>query len=371
MSINDPRPLTVLLVEDNATHAHVIQRHLEKAAEVPLAIEQVGRLAAAIERLDEGGVDALLLDLSLPDSEIRLTLAKVLEAHNAVPIVVLTSLDDLDFATQAVQQGAQDYLVKTDINGPLLLRSIRYAIERKKARDALESYAAQLQRSNEHLRGFAHTVAHEVKSPLNVVASSLAMLGELYAAQFDDETRDAVQDADAAVQGMTELVNELLDFARIGSGDEDFVPVDLEAVFYQAYVMLRPAIKESSCVVTHDPLPTIHGNEVQTRQLLQNLIGNAIKYRRDEPPRIHISAQEHDGHWTICVSDNGRGIAPEDQPRVFDAFVRLHDPAEIPGTGIGLAFCKRIVERHGGAIWVESIPSQGSRFLFTLRNAQS
>jgi two-component system sensor histidine kinase/response regulator len=366
MADNQQPSLAVLLVEDNPTHVHIIRRQLEKAADNGLTLHHVDRLATALTRLEQSDVDALLLDLSLPDSEISQTLPTVLEAHGDLPIVVLTSLDDLDFATRAVQQGAQDYLVKSDLSGPLLLRSIRYAIERKKTQDKLESYAAELERSNEHLRGFAHTVAHEVKSPLSVVVACLQMLDHKHRGSFDDETRGFVADANAAIHGMTELVNELLEFARVGSEVEEFEEVDVEAVFYQAYVMLRPAIRQTGASVTHDPLPTVRGNAVQLRQLLQNLIGNAIKYRGPRHPRIHVGVEGSSDQWTFSVQDNGLGILRADQERVFDAFVRLHKQSEIPGTGIGLAFCKRIVEHHGGQLWVDSAPGGGSIFHFTL-----
>jgi signal transduction histidine kinase len=228
-----------------------------------------------------------------------------------------------------------------------------------------------LERSNEQLRNFAHTVAHEVKSPLSVVASCLNLLAEKHVAGCDPETHGLVQDACSATRGMLDLVNELLDFARVDFGDQEFDEVDLEAVFYQAYVLMRPALKDAGAALTHDPLPVVRGNEVQLRQLLQNLIGNAVKYRSDRPLAIHVgvdpqTAPEGATHGTFHVRDNGLGIAPEHRQRIFDAFVRLSHPRDVAGSGIGLAFCKRIVEHHGGRIWVESEPDQGSDFCFTL-----
>ncbi len=366
MPDNKQQPLAVLLVEDNPMHVHIIRRYLEKAADGTLALHHVDRLSAALERLEHDDIDALLLDLSLPDSAIGETLPKFLEAHGDLPIVVLTSLDDLEFATRAVQQGAQDYLVKSDLNGQLLLRSIRYAMERKRTQDRLESYAAELQRSNEHLRGFAHTLAHEVKSPLSIVVACLQMLDQKHRGGFDEETSGFVADANAAIHGMTELVNELLEFARVGSEAQEFEEVDAEAVFYQAYVMLRPAIQQTAAAVTHDPLPTVRGNAVQVRQLLQNLIGNAIKYRSQKRPKIHVGIEGAAEAWIFSVRDNGLGIPRAEQQRVFDAFVRLHNQDDIPGTGIGLALCKRIVEHHRGQIWVDSAHGGGSIFYFTL-----
>jgi signal transduction histidine kinase len=359
-------PLSVLLVEDNPVHADLIRRYLSDLGQDVVRLSHAPQLSDALRALSLKTVDALLLDLSLPDSRIEETLPQVIGHHGELPIIVLTSLNDLEFGARAVQQGAQDYLVKTDLGGQLLLRSIRYAIERKKTQDKLESYAADLERSNEQLKTFAHTLAHEVKSPLSVVVSCLQMLEAKYGTAFDGETQELVHDATRSVQGLSELVNELLEFARVGSEDDEFGSVDMESLFYHVYAMLRPIIRHAGASLTHDPLPTVHGNEIQLRQLLQNLISNAIKYRGPNRPAIHISAGEDMDRWVFSIKDNGLGIAPDLQQRIFEVFVRVHHPDEIPGTGIGLAFCKRIVEHHGGQIWVESQPGQGSTFYFSL-----
>ncbi|HSG72419.1 MAG TPA: ATP-binding protein, partial [Planctomycetaceae bacterium] len=282
------------------------------------------------------------------------------------PVIVLTSIDDIEFATRAVSQGAQDYLVKSDINGPLLIRSIHYAIERKKTQERLESYAAELENSNQQLKGFAHTVAHEVKSPLTVVSACLQILEANYRTQLSLDHWGFVEDANEALKGLTAMVNDLLDFSRMSSSRPSFEAVDLEAAFYHAYVCLRPAIKDAGAIVMHDPLPTIQGNETQMRQLLLNLIGNAIKYRGEQAPEIQIGAEERDDHWMIRVTDNGLGIAEKDRERIFEAFVRVHPESQIHGTGIGLALCRRIVENHAGRIWVEPNPGRGCTFFVTI-----
>lgn len=366
--MDDPglRVLSVLLVEDNQIHAELIERHLSTAGNGTVRLDRAQRLSEALELLAHRRVDVLLLDLSLPDSRIEETLPRVIDLHGDIPIIVLTSLNDLDFGTRAVQQGAQDYLVKTDLNGQLLVRAIHYAIERKKTKDRLETYATDLERSNEHLKSFAHTVAHEVKSPLHIVESCLDMLQSKHGSGFDQETGEMTRHARSSIRGLTELVNELLDFARVGSEDVDGKEIDAEAIFYQVFVMLRPMVRAGNVQLTHDPLPKVYANEIQFRQLLQNLVANAIKYRSDQPPRIHVTAMDHANEWRFAISDNGLGIPEEQRERVFDAFVRLHQPDEIPGTGIGLAFCKRIVQHHGGRIWVESNEGGGSCFYFTL-----
>lgn len=357
--------LDILLVEDNDTHALVVRRQLEKTGH-PIALRITQSLAETLEHLADRRPHVILLDLGLPDSQITETLPCVIKAFPDIPVVALTSLNDLEFAATAVQQGAQDYLVKTDLTGELLLRAVRYAIERKKSRDKLESYAAELERSNDHLKSFAHTVAHEVKSPLTPIKGCIDILKTMFGHQFDADITELVENSEAAIIGMTELVNELLEFARLDSGDQEYVEVEMEAVFYQAYVLLRPMIKETGASVTHDPLPNVLGKPAQLRQLLQNLVGNAIKYRREETPMIHVSCEDQESHWRFSVRDNGFGIDASDLERVFEVFVRLSEGAHRPGTGIGLGFCKRIVENHGGRIWAESTVGTGSTFFFEL-----
>jgi len=279
-----------------------------------------------------------------------------------------------DYARQVQQTGDLSHTVPCVENAEIGMLAdafdhMRQSLHRQTSERAALNEA--LKRSNEHLRNFAHTAAHDVKSPLCVVVSCLDVLEQRHAAGFDPETQEFVQDARVAIRGMMELVNELLDFASVDCGDQGFDEVDLEAVFYQAYVFSRTALKKAGATLTHDPLPTVRGNEVQLRQLLQNLIGNAVKYRTDQPLAIHVgvtsqSTAEDAAHWIFHVRDNGMGVPPEHRQRIFDAFVRLHHPRDVPGSGIGLALCKRIVEHHGGRIWVESDPDQGSAFRFTL-----
>jgi two-component system, sensor histidine kinase and response regulator len=360
------KQLKVLLVEDHVLHANLICDHLNKAAGYRFCVERASRLSEAIERLGRGGIDVVLLDLGLPDSQIEETLPRILETGVDVPVIILTLLNDLEIAIKAIQQGAQDYLLKSDLNGELLIRVIRSAIERKNMQREIQSYVAKLEQSNARLKDFGHILAHEIKSPLTAVQAALNIVNDKYHAQFDDETADFLKVATSAIWNMSELVDRLFDFVSIGLRNSEFSDVDIEVVFYQVYALLKPAIKDANASITHDPLPTVRGNEIQIRQLFKNLISNALKYCVTESPRIHVAAEENDKNWIISVSDNGPGVPAEHRERIFDMFVRLENVAEIPGTGIGLSFCKLIVENHGGNIWVESAPGQGSVFHFTL-----
>jgi signal transduction histidine kinase len=354
--------LSLLLVEDNADHAALIQRLGNNAAGNMLRFKHVGQLAAALEVLGQTTrVDAVLLDLSLPDSDLLQTLPAVLAARPDIPIVVLTSLADLEFAATAVKQGAQDYLVKSELSGDLLLRSIHHAIERKKI-------TLELQRSNEELRRFAHTLAHEIRAPLQLLASASELIRVKHAASFDEQSNGFIDSMQAAVNGMSELIRDLLDFAQVGTGSEkSFARVELQTALDAALLLLRHDLDALAATVTHDKLPAISGDEVQLRHLLQNLIGNSLKYGSERAPQIHISAEAAvDNYWTIRVEDNGRGIESEFHEQIFEPLKRFHEPDKIPGSGIGLAFCKRVVEHHGGRLWVRSEPGEGSTFFFTL-----
>jgi light-regulated signal transduction histidine kinase (bacteriophytochrome) len=165
---------------------------------------------------------------------------------------------------------------------------------------------------------------------------------------------------------MKQLIEDLLAYSRVGTRGKAFRPVAMERVLERARTNLRAALEESGIALTHDALPEVLGDESQLVQLLQNLIGNAIKFRAEAKPRVHVSVAEEEAEFAFAVQDNGIGIEPQYFERIFMVFQRLHDKGQYPGTGIGLAICKKVVDRHGGRIWVESAPGQGSRFVFTL-----
>jgi signal transduction histidine kinase/CHASE3 domain sensor protein len=249
--------------------------------------------------------------------------------------------------------------------------TFRDVTERLAAQHELEDSNRELARSNADLEQFAYVASHDLQEPLRAVVSYLQLLERRYAENLDER---AVRYIGHAVEGgrrMQTLINDLLAYSRVGRREIAPEPVDVESVLDRTLTSLRVALEESEAVVTHDPLPTIVADQGQLAQLLQNLVGNAIKFRGEEPPRVHISAerQEEDRAWLFSVSDNGIGIAPEYRERVFLLFQRLHGREEYSGTGIGLAICKKIVERHGGALWVDSTPGGGSTFHFTIPDA--
>jgi PAS domain S-box-containing protein len=238
--------------------------------------------------------------------------------------------------------------------------------ERKRAEEGLTHQARELARSNAELEQFAYVASHDLQEPLRMVASFTQLLARRYQGKLDGEAQEFIAYAVDGVTRMHALINALLTYSRVGTGGIAFKPTDCEAVLARALADLQVAIQESGALVTHDPLPTVVADDVQLAQLLANLILNAVKFRDHKPPRIHVKAERREREWVFSVSDNGIGIDPAQSERIFVIFQRLHDKDDYPGTGIGLAICKKIVERHAGRMWVESEPGKGSTFYFTL-----
>ncbi len=237
---------------------------------------------------------------------------------------------------------------------------------RKQAEEKLGVAIVDLERSNKELEQFAYVASHDLQEPLRKVASFTQLLAERYSDKLDDEARQFITYAVDGAHRMQGLINDLLAYSRVGTRGETFVTVDGEAILDYSLANLEMAIKESGAVVTHDRLPTFLGDASQLVQLFQNLIGNAIKFRGEAPPSVHVSVVSHDNEWIFRVCDNGIGIDPQYFDRLFVIFQRLHSRAKYPGTGIGLAISKKVVERHGGRIWVESESGKGSSFYFSI-----
>ncbi len=236
--------------------------------------------------------------------------------------------------------------------------------ERKRAEE-------ELQRSNAELQQFAYVASHDLQEPLRMVSSYTQLLAECYQGQLDAQADKFIAFATEGATRMQQLLEDLLDYSRVSRRPQPFEPINCTTILKDVLTDLAVTMQESSAVVTADSLPTVLGDRTQLRQLLQNLISNAIKFRREEPPLVHIRAEPQEDFWLFTVRDNGIGIDPQFAERIFVLFQRLHSRQEYPGTGIGLAICKKIVERHAGRIWVESHLGEGSTFYFTLpRQAQ-
>jgi two-component system, chemotaxis family, sensor kinase Cph1 len=235
------------------------------------------------------------------------------------------------------------------------------------AKNRAEKTAEDLARSNQDLEQFAYVVSHDLQEPLRVVTMFLELLQNRYRDRLDATADEFIGHSVDGAQSMSRMIRDLLVYSRVGSQGLQPARVDLGDILDRALVNLRVAIDESKAVITHDPLPTVTADVSQMTQVFQNLIGNALKFRADDRcPEVHIGVRQENGVWVFQVKDNGIGIDPKQADRLFTLFHRLHDRSKYPGTGIGLAICKKIVERHGGRIWIESKAGEGSTFCFTL-----
>lgn len=265
--------------------------------------------------------------------------------------------------------GSIGLLVILPLTGFGILVSWKLGRERTeliRTRQDLEKSVSELGRSNADLQQFAYVASHDLQEPLRMVSSYTQLLAKRYQGRLDADADEFIAYAVDGATRMQKLIQDLLAYSRVSTGSQSFEPTPMGAVLSYAMDNLLSAIKESQAVITHDPLSTVRGDAKQLAQVFQNLLSNAIKFHGDQPPRIHISAQRKQNAWLFSVRDEGIGIDPQFAGRIFVIFQRLHTRAEYPGTGIGLAICKKIVERHGGRMWVESEAGKGATFWFSI-----
>ncbi|HEV2855877.1 MAG TPA: ATP-binding protein [Thermoanaerobaculia bacterium] len=254
--------------------------------------------------------------------------------------------------------------VVRDAQGTRIAGLVEDTTARKQAEEEMAARSAQLRRSNEELLQFASMASHELQAPVRMMERYTRLLQEEYEGKLGasgDEMLDLVV---SSAQRLSELIEDLLALSRVESRERRLETISVERLLERTLANLQDTVEESGAAVTHSPLPEVEADASLIVQLLQNLIENAIKFQGAETPRVHVSARRAPREWVFSVRDNGRGIDPAEADSVFTIFKRLHP--EVPGSGIGLAICRRIVERHGGRIWVESEPGRGSNFLFTL-----
>jgi PAS domain S-box-containing protein len=230
----------------------------------------------------------------------------------------------------------------------------------------LDNAITDLKRSNQELEQFAYVASHDLQEPLRMVSSYTQLLERRYKDQLDQDARDFIFFAVDGANRMQHLINDLLDYSRVTTRGKPFVKLDLSTVLGHAIANLQKKVQETGAMIVNDDLPFVYGDEVQLVRVFQNLLDNAMKFRGADPPRINVSAKTFDEKIQISITDNGIGIDKIYSDRVFTIFQRLHTKIEYPGTGIGLAICKRTIERHGGKIWFESEPGKGTTFSFTL-----
>ena len=369
---------TILIVDDMPANLEVVTSHLERQgyrAVVALSGDE------GIERAEYVQPDLILLDVMMPGID-GFEICRRLKAGDrtrAIPVIFMTALSDTTDKLAGFAAGAVDYVTKP-LNGAEVLARIEshlalYALRRQLAAQnaqlqqeiAVRAEAeAALQRSNTEFEQLAYVASHDMQEPLRKIASYLQLLSQRYQGQLDADADEFIGYAVDGAKRMQALINDLLAFSRVGTKAKPFAPADCGLIVKTALADLQFSIEDAGARVDVGDLPMVMGDATQLSQLFRNLISNAIKFRRDEPPVVRVTSERSEAFWRFTVSDTGIGIAAEYFERIFVIFQRLHGRSQYAGTGIGLAICKKIVERHGGQIEVRSVEGEGSEFAFTL-----
>ncbi|MEO0458772.1 MAG: ATP-binding protein [Cyanobacteria bacterium P01_A01_bin.114] len=391
---------TLLLIDDSSEDRETFRRFLQQDSKSAYQILEAESGEQGLQRLDQllaqSGCDLVLLDFYLPDMD-GLDLLRLFKqrALLGMPILILTGLEDEQIAAQAIGLGAQDYIAKQQLTAEILQFAVRAALrqaalyqqlqltnqrlearvqartdELQQVNTKLHDLNESLKISNQDLEQFAYIASHDLREPLRKVKSFADLLARRYQGQLDETADRYLHYMTDGVVRMQALINDLLTYSRLGTQDLAKATTDLNQVLGQALETLHEKIQQKQAVVQAGTLPVLQVDALQLEQLFKNLIENALKYSRDDaPPQITITAENRNRDWLITVQDNGIGIEAEFCDRIFVIFQRLHTQSEYSGTGIGLAICKKIVERHGGTIGVTSTPNIGSTFWFTLPSA--
>jgi light-regulated signal transduction histidine kinase (bacteriophytochrome) len=364
------RPLVVLLVESNTGDARRIAEWLGPSTG-EFRLEHVNRLAPGRERLGRGGVDVVLLNLGLPDSQGRATFSAVLHAAPTVPVIILTDHWDEALAIQMVRAGAQDYLPKVEADGKLLRRAIRCAFERHSAdvknitRQVEVEEALQL--ANRELESFTYSVSHDLRAPLRQIDGFSRILSESLWYDLDDKARHYLTRIQEGTKHMGRLVDDLLALARLGQQSPRARQTALTPIVLDVIAGLGSDAADREVEWRVGELPTAVCDPGLMRIVFTNLASNALKYTRPRSrATVEIGCMSHEGRPALFVRDNGVGFNMKYADKLFGVFQRLHRSEEFEGTGVGLATVQRIVHKHGGEIWADAAPDAGATFYFTL-----
>jgi signal transduction histidine kinase len=381
-------PIPILAVDDRPDNLLALEAVLE-----PLRLDIIRATsgAEALRHLLTADVAVILLDVQMPDLDGYET-ARLIKARartQSIPIIFLTARDKaLEHELTAYDTGAVDYLskpfapevlrakVQVFVDLWLQARTIdeqralleRRLEERDRAEASLRQQTVELERSNAELERFAFVASHDLREPLQVVAGFLDLLRARTAEEADEQTTDLVERSVSGIEAMSTLVDDLLNYARASTGERRDEVLDLDELLAEARAELSPDLERTGVLLTHDPLPKVVGDRWQLGRVFVHLLDNAIRYRepRRTDPQVHIGLTRRDDLWVVSVRDNGRGVAETDLPRLFTILGRSHPQEGEGGTGVGLALCRRVIERHGGEITMTSVLGEGATVSFTL-----
>lgn len=373
----------VLIVDDTPVNIAMLAEYLVGHG-ISAMVAQDGE--EGVERARLARPDLILLDVMMPGIggfEACRRLKSFPETKD-IPVIFMTALSDIDDKMTAYSVGGVDYVTKpfqveevlARVKAHLSLRAMQreLASQNQQLQQEIEVRCAaeqELARSNAELEQLAYVASHDLQEPLRMITSYLQLIEQRYKDKIDTQATEFIEFAVDGAKRMQNLIDDLLAYSRLNSRAKPFHAASGVTIVQDAIQSVRAAVEESGAQITYGKLPVVMGDQIQLTQLFQNLLANAIKFRNNQPPHIHIDAEDAGESWRFSVRDDGIGIAPEYFERIFVMFQRLHSRAKYPGTGIGLALCKRIVERHHGRIGVESVPGEGSVFKFTLPKAEN
>jgi signal transduction histidine kinase len=365
-----PNELRVLHVEDNELDAELVALALRNGG-FAVSVVMARTEDEFEQQLRLHHPDVVIADYDLPQWKGMGALEVMRRTGLDIPLILVSGALGEVTAVECIKRGATDYVLKNSL--ARLPEAVRRALQerhllrlRRQAEEDLAAKVEELARSNAELEQFACIASHDLQEPLRMVAAYTQLLGERYRGRLDADADKFIGYACKGALRMQSLIKDLLAFSRVGRDGAACGRVDCEATMKEVLMNLGPAIQESGAVVMHGALPVVWAERSLMAQVLQNLIGNAIKFRGKEAPAISVQAEKSGEEWLFSVSDNGIGIAPESIEHIFVVFQCLHARAEYPGNGIGLAICKKIIEHYGGKIWVEAQAGHGSTFKFTI-----
>jgi signal transduction histidine kinase len=362
--------LRALILEDNPADVELSVKELIKAG-FELQFDVVDSEEAFLAKLHSQSYDVILADYRIPSWNGGEAFRRLKQSGEDVPFILVTGAIGEETAVELIKEGIADYILKDRL--VRLPSAVRRALQEKMIGEERERALQSLRQSEERVRSllkeleqFLYVGSHDLQEPVRMVVSYTELLSKRYKGKLDADADQFIAFAVDGASRMQGLIQGLLAYSRVVTRGKDLLDTSSEGALQQAVVNLRSVIEESRAQVTHDSLPRVLADDAQLTQVFQNLIENAIKYRSPGIPKAHVGASRSGGKWIFSVQDNGMGIDSQYFERIFGMFQRLHKREEFGGTGVGLAICKKIVERHGGAISVESQPGVGSTFRFAL-----
>lgn len=378
MTADTLTPLRALFLEDSEDDAIILGQYLARGG-YELDFERVETAEMFERALDQGGWDIVFADYVLPGYSGLDALKAVQERELDVPFIVVSGNIGEETAVEAMRAGAHDYVMKSNLArlAPAVERELRDArvrqdrsAEAQRAEDALAERTLELERSNRELEEFANIASHDLSAPLRVIAGYLELFDHRHGDSVDEQGKLLLESAFRGTERMQRLIDDLLLYARASQDPLQLADVDTAALVRDVVEDFSTEIAEQGAEVEVGPLPHIHSVYAPLSQVLHNLVGNSLKFTNGNPPQIQISACKLDRDWRFSVRDNGIGVEPRHVETAFRMFQRLHG-AKYPGTGMGLALSKRVVERLGGEIWHEPAPKSGSIYHFTIPDKEA